>query len=220
MEKQKIGVSAWAVLAVLLIGGMVTAYVADASGKTAKEGKGYKMGMREGWDRMHNMQNQSVPGMPGNESRCMMGERGVLERMPPMQNLSNPNLPENATKEEIREAIREKTAEQLGLPENATDAEIRDAMQKKADETQNQIDAAIASGNYDAWKTLAEQNPGGAQITAIITEDKFPKYVELYQAEKKVKTLGEELGLPGMKMNGCELGHGTIGKNVTRSKNQ
>ncbi len=192
MEKQKkFGLSAWAVLAVLFLVGAVTAYVADnASGNMAKAVRGNIMGMWGG-----------------------LGMHGT-------QNLSDLNLPANATKEQVREAVKEKTLEQLGLPSNATDAQIRNAMQEKANETQSQIDAAITSGNYDVWKALMEQNPRGAQLTTIITEDKFPKYAELYQAEKNVKTLSEELGLTGMKMGGGNFrggfGRGHMaGNNIT-----
>ena len=186
MEKQKkFGLSAWAVLAVLFLVGAVTAYVADnASGNMTKAGRGYIMGMWGG-----------------------LGMHGV-------QNRSDLNLPANATRAQVKEAVKEKTLEQLGLPSNATDAQIRDAMQQKINETQSQIDAAITSGNYDAWTALIEQNPRGAQLTAIITADKFPKYVELYQAEENVKKLSGELGLPGMKMGGCGgFGRGHMGRN-------
>ncbi len=147
---------------------------------------------------------------PGNMTRGGRGYMGLWGGIMGAQNLSDLNLPANATRAQVREAVKEKTITQLGLPSNATNAEINAALQKKANETQTQIDAAISSGDYAGWKALVEQAPRGTQLTAIITQDKFPKYVELYQAEKNVRSLSQKLGLNGFKAGGCG-GRGRMG---------
>jgi hypothetical protein len=153
---------------------------------------------------------------PGNMTRGGRGYMfGLWGGLHGAQNLTDLNLPANATRAQIKEAVKEKTLTELGLPSNASNAEINNAMQKKANETQAQIDVEISSGNYAAWKTLVEQTPGGTQLTSIITQDKFQKYQELYQAEKNVKSLSQELGLNGFKAGGCG-GRGHVGGKMMR----
>ena len=173
MEKQKTHLAAVAVLAVLLIGGAVSAYVAEnASLKKAKERTGNMSWIRGGPERMHGIAN-----------------------------ITDLNLPKNATRTQVREAARKRTTKELGLSLNATDQEIMDALQKTNDAKRTRIDAAIESGDYENWTALMGQDPQGKQVISIITKDKFQKYVEMYQAEKKAKALATELGLSGNDQN-------------------
>ncbi|MDD4412775.1 MAG: hypothetical protein PHR00_03980 [Patescibacteria group bacterium] len=58
------------------------------------------------------------------------------------------------------------------------------------------VNKAIEANDYKAW-VAAEGST--APIVKIITLDKFPKYIELYNLEKQVKQLRDVLGLNTMK---------------------
>jgi hypothetical protein len=93
----------------------------------------------------------------------------------------------------------------LNLPQNATRDEIKAAMDAKMTQERAEIDAAIAAGDYDAWKTAVEKTGRGLQLTSIITEANFAKYVEMEGYMTKAKAISTELGLKG---NGMGMGAG------------
>ena len=175
MDKQKTHLAAIAVLAVLLVGGAVSAYVAEnGSLKKAKERTGNMSWIQGGPERMHGIAN-----------------------------ITDLNLPKNATRMQIREAARKRNTEELGLSLNATDQQIMDALQKTNDAKRARIEAAIESGDYENWTALRAQDPQGNQLISIITKDKFQKYAEMLLDEKKADALAKELGLSGKIKTGC-----------------
>jgi hypothetical protein len=93
----------------------------------------------------------------------------------------------------------------LGLAEGATKEEIRTAMEAKMTQERAEIDAAIASGDYNAWKTAIEKTGRAAQLNSIITEANFAKYAEMQGYMTKARTIATELGLQG---NGMGRGFG------------
>ena len=177
MKTQKtIGLFALGAPSILLIGGIVTAYLGNNSfGKTPKWNMMNMTGMRGGPGRMH---------LSGNGTGPM-------------------RIPENGTFLRGPQMFGSKMLSDLGLPTNATASEIRDAMDKKMQATQVAIDSAIQSGDYAAWKALMENDTRGKQLTTIITSENFLKYVDMYQAQKKAQELGKELGLGGANGMGC-----------------
>ena len=179
MEKTKNkGLYALGALAVLVVAGMVSAYMADnALGNKTKERGGDGFGK----------------GLQG------------------MANLSNLNLPENATRQEIRQVVRQKAITDLGLPVDATDEQIRTAQQAKMNETQAKIDAAVQAGDYTAWKSLVQDTPRGQQLLEKVTHENFPRYSEMYDHLKKANVIAQELGLQGM--GGPGMGKGMRGLN-------
>jgi hypothetical protein len=92
-------------------------------------------------------------------------------------------------------------ATDLNLPENATRDEIRAAMEAKMKEERALVEAAIAAGDYNAWKTAVEKTARGAQLTSIITEANFSKYAEMEGYMAKAKAIATELGLEGKGMD-------------------
>ena len=100
----------------------------------------------------------------------------------------------------------------LGLDEDATAEEIRAAMEEKRNEMQQKreqeragIEAAIAAGDYEAWKTAVGNTPHGEQLLAVITEGNFARYAEMETYMTKARTIATELGLEG---NGKGNGYG------------
>lgn len=98
----------------------------------------------------------------------------------------------------------------LGLSEDATTEEIRAAMEAKMTQERAETDAAIAAGDYNAWKTAIEKTGREAQITSIITEANFAKYAEMEGYMTKAKAIATELGLEGNGM-GKGIGKGMGG---------
>lgn len=138
--------------------------------------------------------------MQGNASGKWLGKGNMTGvhgagRMYGAVNLTDLGLPANASREQISEALKAKQIQELGLPSDATNAQIMQAEQNKSAQLKAQIDSAIQSGDYATWKALVEQNPRGTALTAIITQDKFSTYVQMYQALKTAGNLREQLGL-------------------------
>jgi len=165
---KKVVLSALVVLAFFIVGGAVSGFVENNNEKN-RERTGNVTFMRGGPGRMHGISN-----------------------------LFELNLPKNATKAQIREAARKRILEQLGLQVNATDEQIIEATKKREKESEKAIDEAIASGDYNSWKTAVEKIPQGSYIASIISPEKFSKYIELIKAEKKADELRDELGLRDM----------------------
>lgn len=93
-----------------------------------------------------------------------------------------------------------------------TAAEIA-ALKVTKDAKMAAINAALESGNYDAWVTAmaainknANANEKANTITHKITRDNFPKLVEAYNLEKQLQAKLTELGIN--KGNGTEMGRG------------
>ncbi|MFZ2455731.1 MAG: hypothetical protein WAX07_04585 [Candidatus Altiarchaeia archaeon] len=169
-KKQKTPFPAITALPVLIIAGLAAAYIADGDEKRAGRKTGKMVNIRGGTGQLH----------------------GVT-------NISDLSLPENASKAQIREAARERIINQMGLPSNATDQQIINALKELEDENHAAIDAAISSKDYSSWKAAVEKSPLGTHLTYLIPLEKFPKYAEMVQAEKKAAALRIELDLSGMK---------------------
>lgn len=75
---------------------------------------------------------------------------------------------------------------------------------KQMESIRTQLDSAIESGDYDAWYAIASTTKGPMNMTSKINKDNFGKYVELYNARKKVMELSEELDL-GSESSGSGL---------------
>jgi len=110
-------------------------------------------------------------------------------------------------------------ASSLGLSANASAEEIKAALEEKRNETEEKrkeqqaaIDAALVSGDYDAWKAAVENMPMGgrfASLTSIITKENFDKYAEMEGYLAKAKALASELGLDEKGIdNGRHMGMG------------
>ncbi|MFZ2455725.1 MAG: hypothetical protein WAX07_04555 [Candidatus Altiarchaeia archaeon] len=106
-----------------------------------------------------------------------------------MLNATDLNLAGNATGAEIRAAMEEK----------------RTAMEAKMNEERALVEAALSSGDYDAWKTAVGKTPRGTQLTSLVTEENFAKYAEMEGYMVKARALATELGLEG---NGTDKGFG------------
>lgn len=129
------------------------------------------------------------------------GSGGGPGGMHGMMNATALGLAEDASAEEIKAALDEKKAE----------------MDAKMEAQQEAIDAAIASGDYDAWKTAVGNTRRGEQLTSVITEDNFAKYVEMENYLAKASVIASELGLEGTGM-GNGLGKGTGGRGCPNGK--
>ena len=60
------------------------------------------------------------------------------------------------------------------------------------------VDAAIQAGDYTAWKTAMSSLPGngrGAEMTSVITEANFAKFVEMHKLIAQADAIRVELGL-------------------------
>ena len=78
----------------------------------------------------------------------------------------------------------------------------------------NAIDDALESGDYAAWKAAVEKFQN--RITDVITQDNFPKYVQMRNAEQSgdfetANQLREELGLSNGYGMGMELKNHDMG---------
>jgi hypothetical protein len=105
----------------------------------------------------------------------------------------------------------------LNLPVNATRAEIKAEMEAKIAQERAEIDAAIAAGDYNAWKTAVEKTARGTQITSIITAENFSKYAEMEGYMTKARSIATELGLEGNGM-GKGFGRGMVGRGCPDKK--
>ncbi|MFH1432900.1 MAG: hypothetical protein ABIG84_06820 [archaeon] len=70
------------------------------------------------------------------------------------------------------------------------------------EENRAAVQAAIESGDYEAWLLAIEGNPGAEKLKEVITQDNFATFVELHQAIedkdfKTAKAISEELGIDG-----------------------
>ena len=75
-------------------------------------------------------------------------------------------------------------------------AEKRAAMQETRENFQN----AIQTGNYNMWKEIMANTPFGAKMAEQITEEKFASFVEMHNARQNsdfetAKQIADELGI-------------------------
>jgi hypothetical protein len=106
-------------------------------------------------------------------------------------------------------------ATDLGLAADATSDEIKAAMEAKMTTERAAIDAAIAAGDYEAWKAAVGNNPRGNQLTSVITETNFVKYAEMEGYMTKARAIATELGLEG---KGMGMGKGMGGRGCPGGK--
>jgi hypothetical protein len=83
-----------------------------------------------------------------------------------------------------------------GPHRTALTEETRNEMEIRRNRTNAAIDAAIADGDYDEWKAAIDDLPGRQMLLEVITEENFPRYVEMQKHFQKAKDISEELGLP------------------------
>lgn len=84
------------------------------------------------------------------------------------------------------------------------------------EDVHEQLEAAIESGDYDAWLKIRQDNnlPTNGRIYQVIGRDNFGKYVELHNANtagdtERADAIRAELGLgQGMRGSGTHAGAG------------
>jgi len=96
--------------------------------------------------------------------------------------------------------------------ENMTEGRFQQMAERH--ETRQAIEAAIESGDYDAWLAAMNSVP---RITDFITEDNFASFVELHEAREEgdfetARAIAEELGIPGKPMGGMGMGMPAMGQ--------
>lgn len=112
------------------------------------------------------------------------------------------NPPENATGFQFKGAFKERLCDgkaekltALGLPENATREQVQAAVGEMRQVKCGQLDEALASGDYEAWKALIGENPVGKHLAEEISEDEFPAFSQAHGKIKEGKNMLEELGV-------------------------
>lgn len=75
-------------------------------------------------------------------------------------------------------------------------------------EVHEQIEAAISSGDYEAWVAIHEENKlnGRGNMLEVINEDNFPLLAELQDHREAVKQIKEELGIENQRGPGFRQG--------------
>lgn len=63
-------------------------------------------------------------------------------------------------------------------------------------ELHTQIEEAMETGDFDAWRILIEDSKFGSRILEYITADNFDQFAEMHNHMKVAKEIREELGLP------------------------
>ena len=116
-------------------------------------------------------------------------------------------------KEAVRESIKAgdfagwKETMQAGLTEDNF-ARMQERFQNREEhmglirEHREVINSAIETGDYDTWLEAINEEPVRQDITEIITEENFARYVQFHEAmqNKEYETateIAEELGLEG-----------------------
>ena len=112
------------------------------------------------------------------------------------------NQPGNATGPQFRGALKDglcegkaEKLEVLGLPEDATREQVRAAVDEMRQVKRGQIDEAIASGDYEAWKALVGEQPMGKWNSADISQEDFPKFSRAHGKIREGEQMLEELGV-------------------------
>ena len=86
------------------------------------------------------------------------------------------------------------------------------------------VEAALDSGDYDAWVAAMADAPGNHGMMDAITEENFDTFVEMHQAREAgdfdtASELAEELGLGVGSYGGCDgVGAGFGGNGVGQGK--
>lgn len=80
-----------------------------------------------------------------------------------------------------------------------------------SDNDRTKLDEAMASGNYETWKTVMEEREP-PRMTEVITKENFAKFAEMHTLRREGKVeeadaLRDELGLPERgKGHGAKMG--------------
>jgi hypothetical protein len=87
--------------------------------------------------------------------------------------------------------------EQQGVWGNATSTAAVSARRDAMIAHRDAVNKAIEAGDYTAWKTAMSMftNGRGNDMTSVITEANFPKFVEMHTLMNRADTIGKEIGL-------------------------
>lgn len=83
---------------------------------------------------------------------------------------------------------------------NATSTVAVAAQREAVDAHRAAVDAAVQAGDYVAWKAAMSSLPGdghGADMTSVITEANFGRFVEMHKLIAQADAIRVELGLDG-----------------------
>ncbi len=63
------------------------------------------------------------------------------------------------------------------------------------------IDQVLATGDYEAWKSLVSEDERMSKMLEVVTEDNFPQFVQMHQLRqagdwKAAQEIAKEIGLP------------------------
>ncbi len=116
-------------------------------------------------------------------------------------------LCDDAATAEMKESVRTGLIEQLSLSQGASDEDIRRALNAKREEKHAAIDAAVESGDYEAWRDCIRETRIGRDIASVVTKNKFQRYREMQESLQKAKDIAEELGLPPLDRYSSGKGH-------------
>jgi hypothetical protein len=83
-------------------------------------------------------------------------------------------------------------------------------------ENREQLDQALESGDYAAWKALVEEDGRGGQMLESVTEENFAQFAQMHALMQSgdregAQALAEELGLPKGPARGFGRGKGPGG---------
>ena len=102
------------------------------------------------------------------------------------QALATNNINDNAPQKEITQDQFNQMVERQKTM-TAKKVEMETAMKA--------VNQALDANDYNAWKTAIATIPKMQMLSQKITQANFPKLVELHQAQQKVDSLEQELGL-------------------------
>lgn len=69
-------------------------------------------------------------------------------------------------------------------------------LKAKMEEHRQKVEQAIENNDYQAWKQAVTEHGLKDPMSEKITEENFPKFVEMHKHMKEAEKIAEELGIP------------------------
>lgn len=76
------------------------------------------------------------------------------------------------------------------------DVSLMEELKAKMEEHRQKVEQALENADYQAWKQVISENGHEDFLAEKITEENFPKFVEMHKHMKEAEKIAEELGLP------------------------